>query len=133
MDDIKLFAKNEKELETLVHAERTYSQDIGMEFSIEKCTIIIMRSGKRQMTEGIEQSRQEKNQNTQRKGNLQFLGNIGRGHHPASGDERKDSKRVPQENEKTTQNQTVLQKPHQRDKHLGCPPCKILGTIFNVE
>ena len=30
------FAKNEKELETLIHAVRIYSQDIGMEFSIEK-------------------------------------------------------------------------------------------------
>ena len=35
MDDIKLFAKNEKELETLIHAVRIYSQDIGMKFSIE--------------------------------------------------------------------------------------------------
>ena len=31
MDDIKLFAKNEKGLETLIHAVRMYSQDIGME------------------------------------------------------------------------------------------------------
>ena len=37
MDDIKLFAKKEKELETLKHAVRIYSQDIGMEYSIEKC------------------------------------------------------------------------------------------------
>ena len=36
LDDIKLFAKNEKELETLIHAVRIYSQDIGMEFGIEK-------------------------------------------------------------------------------------------------
>ena len=35
MDDIKLFAKNEKEWETLIHAVRIYSQDIGMEFGIE--------------------------------------------------------------------------------------------------
>ena len=35
MDDIKLFAKNEKELETLIHIVRIYSQDIGMEFGIE--------------------------------------------------------------------------------------------------
>ena len=35
MDDIKLLAKNEKELETLVRAVRIYSQDIGMEFGIE--------------------------------------------------------------------------------------------------
>ena len=36
IDDIKLFAKNEKELETLIHTGRIYSQDIGMEFGIEK-------------------------------------------------------------------------------------------------
>ena len=30
MDDIKLFAKNEKELDTLIHAVRIYSQGIGM-------------------------------------------------------------------------------------------------------
>ncbi len=34
MDDIKLFAKNEKELETQKHAIRIYTQDIGMEFGI---------------------------------------------------------------------------------------------------
>ena len=36
MDDIKLFAKNEKELETQIHAVRICIQDIGMEFGIEK-------------------------------------------------------------------------------------------------
>ena len=29
MDDIKLFAKNEKELETLIHTVRIYIRDIG--------------------------------------------------------------------------------------------------------
>ena len=43
MDDIKLFSKNEKELETLIHAERIYSQEIEMEFGIEKCTMPIMK------------------------------------------------------------------------------------------
>ena len=35
VDDIKLLAKNEKELETLIHAVRIYNQDIGIEFGIE--------------------------------------------------------------------------------------------------
>ena len=30
MDDIKIFTKNEKELETLINAVRIYSQDVGM-------------------------------------------------------------------------------------------------------
>ena len=37
MGDIELFAKNEKELETLMQTVRIYCQDIGMEFGIEKC------------------------------------------------------------------------------------------------
>ena len=46
MDDIKLFAKIEKELETLMHTVRIYSQDIGMEYGIEKCAMLVMKSGK---------------------------------------------------------------------------------------
>ena len=45
MDDIKLFAKNEKEVETLIHTVRIYSQDIGMEFGIEKCAMLVMKRG----------------------------------------------------------------------------------------
>ena len=54
IDDIKLSAKNEKELETLIHAVIIYSQGIGMEFGIEKCTMLVMKSGKRHMTDGME-------------------------------------------------------------------------------
>ena len=35
MDDIKMFAKNRKELETQIQTMRIYHQDIGMEFSIK--------------------------------------------------------------------------------------------------
>ena len=54
MDDIKLLIKNEKELETLIYTVRIYSQDIGMEFGIEKCAMLVMKTGKRHMTDGIE-------------------------------------------------------------------------------
>ena len=54
MDDIKLFAKNEKELETLIHTVRIYSQDIGIEFGIQKCAMLVLKSSKRHMTDGIE-------------------------------------------------------------------------------
>ena len=60
MDDIKLFAKNEKELETLKHAVRIYSQDIGMEMGIEKCPMLVMKSGQRYMTVGMELPTQDK-------------------------------------------------------------------------
>ena len=60
MDDIKLFAKNEKERETLIHAVRIYSLDIGREFSIEKCAMLVMKSDKWQMTDGMEQPNDDK-------------------------------------------------------------------------
>ena len=44
--DIKLFAKNEEELDTLIHAVRINSQHLGMEFDIEKCAMRVMKSGK---------------------------------------------------------------------------------------
>ena len=79
MDDIKLFAKNEKELEILKHAVKIFSDDIELEFGIEKCVMLIMKSGKRHWTEGIDLPR--KNQNAWRKGNLQIFEIIGSGHH----------------------------------------------------
>ena len=45
IDDIKLFAENEKEFKTLIHTVRIYRQDIGMEFGIENVS-----NKKRQMT-----------------------------------------------------------------------------------
>ena len=44
MDDIKLFAENEKELEALIHAVRIYIQCIGMEFGIENCAELVMKT-----------------------------------------------------------------------------------------
>ena len=60
MDDIKLPAKNEKELETLIHAVRIYNQVLGMEFGIGKCATLVMKSGKRHMTDGIELPNQDR-------------------------------------------------------------------------
>ena len=60
MDDVKLFAKNEKELEALIHAVRMYSQNKGMEFGIEKYAMLVMKSGKRHLTDEIELSNQHK-------------------------------------------------------------------------
>ena len=45
MDNIKLLAKNEKELETQIQVVGIYNQDLGMEFGMEKCAMLIMKSG----------------------------------------------------------------------------------------
>ena len=46
MDDLKLYGKSENEIKGLVSNVEVFSQDIGMEFGIEKCGVIIMNRGK---------------------------------------------------------------------------------------
>ena len=58
MDDIKLFTKKEKELETAIQAVRIYCENIGLEFGMEICAMLIIKCVKRQMTEVIELSNQ---------------------------------------------------------------------------
>ena len=43
-EDIILFAKNEKELESLIQAVKIYSAERGMDFGIEKCAVPIMKT-----------------------------------------------------------------------------------------
>ena len=90
MNDIKLFAKNEKELETLIQNARIYSQDIGMEFGIEKRTMLKKKNGKRQMTEKVELPNQGINRTLREKENQQIFGDIGNWHHQTTGNERKN-------------------------------------------
>ena len=88
-NDIKLFAKNEKRTGTLIHAVRIYSPDIGMEFGIEKCATLGMKSGKRHLSDGMELPNQDKITTLAQKENVQILGHHGRWRHQTSGDERK--------------------------------------------
>ena len=60
MDDIKLFTKNKKALETLIRALKTYSENTRKEFGVEICAMLIMKSEKRQMTEETELPNQGK-------------------------------------------------------------------------
>ena len=67
MDGIKLFAKkNEKERENLIHTIKIYSQDIGIDFGIEKCALLVMQSGKLYLTDGIELPNQDKIRNAEK-------------------------------------------------------------------
>ena len=66
---------------------KIYNQDIGKEFSIERRTILIMKSGKRHIREGVELSNQEIVERSEKR-NLQRLWDIGSWHYQASGNER---------------------------------------------
>uniref|UniRef100_A0A669EZW7 Reverse transcriptase domain-containing protein n=1 Tax=Oreochromis niloticus TaxID=8128 RepID=A0A669EZW7_ORENI len=54
MDDIKLYAKSERDIDSLIHTTRLYSNDIGMSFGLEKCSRMVTKRGKVVRTEGIE-------------------------------------------------------------------------------
>ena len=53
MDDLKLFSKNEKEINSLVSTVHSVSKDIKMEFGIQKCGVLVMKGGKVIKTQGI--------------------------------------------------------------------------------
>ena len=54
MDDLKLYGKSEDEIDSLVRTVRLFSQDIGMEFGVKKCAVVVMKRGKVTECEGIE-------------------------------------------------------------------------------
>ena len=74
MDGIKLFTINEKEQETLIHAVRIYSQNIGMEFRIEKCAMLVIKSGKRHLTDAVDLPNQNKIRTLGEKKMYKYLG-----------------------------------------------------------
>ena len=46
MDDLKLYGKNEKEIDALVNIVRIFSKDICMEFGLDKCAKVTITRGK---------------------------------------------------------------------------------------
>ena len=62
-NDQRILVSYEKAQKTVEHEGDI--QDIGIEFIIEKCTTLVMKSGKRHMTKGMEQPNQ---------GNIRTLG-----------------------------------------------------------
>ena len=53
MDDLKLYASNQKLLESLIQSVRVFSNDMGMEFGVEKCAVLTMKKGKMANSDGI--------------------------------------------------------------------------------
>ena len=57
---LTILQKKENKLETLMQTMRIQNRDIKMESCIEKCALLIIKYGKRQITEGIETSNKER-------------------------------------------------------------------------
>jgi len=46
LDDLKLIGKTEKELQKQMQVVRTFSDDIHMDFGLDKCAQIVLKRGK---------------------------------------------------------------------------------------
>ena len=59
MDDLKLFGKSHDQIDSLVQTVFTFSEDIGMEFGLKKCGVVILKKGKLVKFDGIHLPNQE--------------------------------------------------------------------------
>ena len=100
-----VLAKNVRESETQII--RIYSQDIRMEFGIEKYVILIMKNGKRLITEEIKLPNQERIRTLGAKEKFQVLGKIGIIWKKRRW--KKNKKRIRQMNENISWNHTLQQ------------------------
>ena len=53
MDDLKLFGKSEDQINLLAQTVQLFSEDIGMEFGLKKCVVLLMKRGKKVRFDGI--------------------------------------------------------------------------------
>ena len=53
MDDLKLYGKSQDEVDALLGLVQEYSNDIGMEFGMDKCAVLGIKNGKRVECRGV--------------------------------------------------------------------------------
>ena len=56
VDDLKLFASNEKHLNSLLETVATFSRDIGMSFGLDKGAKLIINNGEKTSSENVQLS-----------------------------------------------------------------------------
>ena len=54
VDDLKLYAKSERELDSLIQTVMIFSDDVGMVFGLDKCAVLVLQREKMVQTEEIE-------------------------------------------------------------------------------
>ena len=114
-------------VEILIPKIRIYTQDIGLEFGIEKYDLLI-KSEKIQTTDGIELPHHERIRTFGEKGNYWYPRFLEADTIKQAEIEEKSKRSSSEEGEK----RALLQKSYQRDKHRGTSPCKVLWRIPNV-
>ena len=74
MDDIKLLAKKKERTENSNTAVRIYSHGRGMEFGIEMCAMLVIKSGKWHITDGMELPNRDKIRTLGERESYKYLG-----------------------------------------------------------
>ena len=59
MDDLKLFGKSEDQIDSLIQTMFIFNENIGMEFGLTKCGVVILQKGKHVKFDGIYLPNQE--------------------------------------------------------------------------
>ena len=98
-----------------------------MGFGTEKCSILIIKSGKRETTEGIELPIRKTLERLKKKRKLQVLGNFRRRHHQITKDEK-----MRKEYLERTRNLLENKQSHKMAKQLGSPLWKIFRISLNM-
>ena len=75
MDDLKLYGKSEKQIDSLARTVHILRTDMGMEFGIRKCSLLILKRGKIVRHQGIELPNGETMKEVEQKG-YTYLGII---------------------------------------------------------
>ena len=47
IDDLKLYGKSQDKVDALLGLVQEYSNDIGMQFGMDKCAVLVIKKGKR--------------------------------------------------------------------------------------
>ena len=74
MDDLKVYGKNEREVEKLIDNVRIFSEDIGMKFGIKKCAMLTLKRGRVTESNGILLPNQQKIQCLGEEEGYKYLG-----------------------------------------------------------
>ena len=74
MDDLKLYSKTEKTLDSFVQTVRIFSTDIKIEFGNEKCTVLVLKRGKVVKSEGIKLPDNKKMRSLKENEGYKYLG-----------------------------------------------------------
>ena len=84
--------------------------------------MLVIKSSKRHLTDGMELPNQDKIRTLTENKTYKYLGNLEVDIIKQVEIKKQNSKRISQENKKTTRDKTIRQKPYQRNKYLGCTP-----------